>query len=151
MIVVSEIVDLDIQIIRFSDVVDFRQLKELARAHVANTAWASSDVIHFFDESAALASIRNAHVDLLRHHYRELYRGLDLIVLRRAGWVCCTAPQWRLVEYFLRERHALDGQATELMMASDLTGLYPLFGHDELNDVASAPGIELFRTGCGGD
>lgn len=146
MIVVSELVDLDIQIIRFSNIVDFRQVKGLARAHAANTAWASSDVVHLFDESAAIVSVRDAHIDLLRRHYRELYRALDLIVLRRAGWVCRTAPQWRVVEHFLRDRHALDGQATELTIASELDGLYPLFTRDEIHAVSRAPTVELFST-----
>lgn len=123
---------LGFHLVRFEGVVTFSELAELGRLHAAFPVFAGADAIHVIDADADLSGLQLSELDILRDHYAKLQRSLDLFLVRRSAWVCGTAATCRLVEHWLDGRHSRDGQKTEVLMACDLAGVFPLFSHEEI-------------------
>lgn len=126
---------LGFHLLRFQDLVTFAELAELGRMHSAIPAFAAADTIHIIEPDADMSRLQLSELAMLRAHYAQLQRSLDLYLVRRAGWVCSTAATCRLVEYWLDGRHSRDGQKTEVVMAADVADLCPLFSQDEIEAV----------------
>lgn len=126
---------LGFHVLRFQDVVTFNDLAELGRMHSAIPVFAAADAIHIIGPDADLSRLQFSELDILRAHYAQLQRSLDLYLMRRAAWVCSAAATRRLVEYWLDGRHSRDGQKTEVLMASDVADVFPLFSRDEIEAV----------------
>lgn len=122
-------------LVRFENVVTFTELVELGRLHSAFPIFAGADAIHVIEADADLSRLQLSEIDIMHDHYAELQRSLDLYLVRRSAWVCSTASTCRLVEYWLDGRHSRDGQHTEVAMAVDLAGVFPLFSHEEIEAV----------------
>lgn len=122
-------------LVRFQDVVTFAELAELGRMHSAIPVFAAADAIHIIDPDADLSRLQFSELDMLRAHYAQLQRALDLYLVRRAAWICSTAATCGLVEYWLDGRHSRDGQKTEVLMAADVADVFPLFSRDEIEAV----------------
>ena len=137
-----------LHLVRFEDVVTFSELTELGRLHSAIPAFAAADAIHLIEMDADLSGLQLSELDTLREHYAKLQRSLDLYLVRRSAWVCSTATVCGLVEYWLDGRHSRDGQKTEVLMASDVAGIFPLFSREEIEAVqAEREFIHLMRIG----
>lgn len=142
---------LGFHVVRFESVITFTELVELGRLHEAFPVFAAADAIHIIDEAADLSRLQLSELDLLRAHYATLQSGLDLYMLRRSAWVCSTAATCKLVEYWLDGRHSRDGQKTEVVMAANVADVFPLFSHDEIEEVqAGREFTEISRFGAGG-
>jgi hypothetical protein len=137
--------------VRFEDEVTFAELTELGRLHAAFPVFAAADAIHVIDEAADLSRLQPSELDILRAHYANLQRRLDLYMVRRSAWVCSTAATCRLVEYWLDGRHSRDGQKTEVCMAADIAEVFPLFSREEIEAVQVGRELtEISRIGAGG-
>jgi len=142
---------LGFHLVRFEGEVTFAELAELGRLHAAIPVFAAADAIHVIDEAADLSQLQFGELDVLRAHYAKLQSGLDLYMVRRSAWVCSTAATCRLVEYWLDGRHSRDGQQTEVLMAADVTELFPLFSREEIEDVQTGREFtEISRIGAAG-
>ena len=126
---------LGFHLVRFEDELAFTELVELGRLHAAIPMFAAADAIHVIDQAADMSRLQLSELDILRAHYAKLQRGLDLYLVRRSAWVCCTAAACRLVEYWLDGRHSRDGQKPEVIMAADVADTLPLFSKDEIEAV----------------
>ncbi|MBY0566529.1 MAG: hypothetical protein K2P70_04425 [Hyphomonadaceae bacterium] len=132
--------------IEFTGAVTVSELQDLGRAHAENLAWAGADTFHIVADGVDLSQITHAQLDALRAHYRKLHQSIDFFMLRRSGWVCRSSQASRSVEYWLRERHSRDGQATEVFLAASIEGLGGLFAGDEIAAAASRSGfVEKLR------
>lgn len=134
---------LGFHLVRFGDVVTFTELAELGRLHSAIPQFAGADAIHIIEPDADLSRLQLSELDVLRAHYAQLQRSLDLYLVRRAAWVCSTAATCRLVEYWLDGRHSRDGQQTEVVMAADVAEVFPLFSREEI--AAAQAGREFIQ------
>lgn len=142
---------LGFHVVRFEGVITFAELAELARLHAAFPVFAAADAIHIIDEGVDLSRLQLSELNILRAHYAKLQSGLDLYMVRRSAWVCGTAATCRLVEYWLDGRHSRDGQQTEVVMAADLTDVFPLFSQEEIEAAqAGCEFTEISRIGVGG-
>jgi hypothetical protein len=138
--------ELLLHIIDFGGIVRFSEIEALARTHAANLTWAGADTVHIVDEDADLSEISEGQLDAMRTYYRTVHGSIDFFLVRRSGWVCRSPDAWRVVEYWLRERHSRDGQGAEVYLAATLQALGELFLAEELEAVASRTGfVELWR------
>lgn len=145
-IVIAANEDLSLHIIDFGGIVRFSELEALGRTHAANLTWAGADTVHIVDEDADLSEISEDQLDAMRAFYRTVHGGIDIFLVRRSGWVCRSPDAWRVVEYWLAERHSRDGQGTEVFLAATLPELGELFSAEELEAVAARQSfVELWR------
>lgn len=121
------------------------EFRQLGATHAQHRAWAGADTIHIVRESADVSALTPEHIDILRQHYRSLHSGLDLHIIRRAAWLCSSAPVWRLLEYWLVDRHSRDEHKTEVVLAANLDDIHGVFDAAECAAVREWTGFRLLH------
>ncbi|MEQ1811411.1 MAG: hypothetical protein ABL889_15885 [Terricaulis sp.] len=147
-ITISAHPDLALHRIDFFGSIKGAEIAALANTHSTHKDWAGADTIHVVDEAADLSEIDHAGLDKVRAHYQALHRTIDFFLLRRAGWVCVKPQALNLVEYWLKGRHSLDGQGTEVNLVQRWQDLTDVFTVEELAAAERGHGLaELWRVG----
>jgi hypothetical protein len=123
--------------------VESSELFALADFYRINPGWVKTDVISVVDENATGHAVLAMHLGLMRERFRELHKTSDFLLVRRSAWVCPNVSAWSLLEDFLHERHARDGQGSEVCLVSTLPEASILFEPDEIAGVSSGEGFRL--------
>lgn len=132
-------------VIEFDGRLVFDEFRNLGALHAQRPEWAGVDTIHIVRESADVSALTPQHIDLLRQRYRALHHELDLHFIRRAAWLCASAPVWRLLEYWLLDRHSRDAHKTEVVLAANLSDISGVFDAAELAAVRDWTGFRLLH------
>ncbi len=124
---------------------------EIANFYRTNPHWNRADLLSFAREDVDLSNFSSEHVEGLRGLYRELHHTGDFFLLRRSAWVCSHPGGWRLLEEFLRDRHALDGQGTEVCLVRTIAETICLFDQEEVEALTNRRDFrELIRIDADG-
>ena len=113
------------------------EFADIANFYCANPHWNRADLLSLVRDDIDLSNFSPEHLAGLRALYRELHEHGDFILLRRSAWVCSHVSGWRLLEEFLKDRHALDGQGTEVCLVATLPEASCIFDQNEIEAVTS--------------
>lgn len=126
---------LSFQVVRLDSVLTVSELSRFGALHAEHIDWARADAIHLIDDALDVSGLDYAQLDKLRESYRALHKKLDFHLLRRSAWVCANPRAWPFLEYWLADRHARDGQSTDVCLVRKLHEASALFDDEELEAV----------------
>mgnify|MGYP003596323396 CR=1 FL=1 len=144
MITIARHTPLSLHVVRLSGELTAAQFFAAYAAIAREPNWARADTFYIVDEDVRLkGSDGKALLDQLQVINRDVFKPLDVYVLRRAAWICYAPRAWPFIEYWLSDRHSRDGLQSEFCGGATLDAARQLFEDAEVAAVAAGGDFEL--------
>lgn len=96
---------LEVSRVEYFGVVRAADLHDHARFNAANPVWLGYDCISVIHRDVDVAGLTSADLDGVFGAHRQLFEPLNLMFMRRSGWVCESAIGQRFLSHWLAKRN----------------------------------------------
>lgn len=147
---------LEVSRVEYFGAVSAQDLRDHAAYNSANPVWLGFDCISVIHADIDLAGISLADLDQVFKSHRALFEPLNLMFMRRSGWVCESPMGQRFLSHWLSKRNADKSpwadvrqfdtfeSASEWLLL-DKDGAAALKSGDGFNEVARFESLTLAR------
>ncbi|MBL8545583.1 MAG: hypothetical protein JNL81_03920 [Hyphomonadaceae bacterium] len=97
---------LELSRVEYTGAVYARDLHDHAAFNAANPDWLGFDCISVIHADIDVSAINIANLDGVFNAHRELFEPLNLMFMRRSGWVCESPAGQRFLTHWLARRNA---------------------------------------------
>ena len=95
---------LELSRVEYSGVIRAQDLHDHAVFNAANPVWLGFDCISVIHADIDVSGINTSNLDGVFNAHRELFEPLNLMFMRRSGWVCESAAGQRFLSHWLAKR-----------------------------------------------
>ena len=97
---------LELSRVEYNGVMRAQDLHDHAAFNAANPVWLGFDCISVIHADVDVSAINVNNLDGVFNAHRELFVPLNLMFMRRSGWVCESAAGQRFLNHWLTKRNA---------------------------------------------
>ncbi len=97
---------LEISCVEYVGVMRAIDLHDHAAYNAANPVWLGFDCISVIHDDVDVSAVSLADLDGVFKSHRQLFEPLNLMFMRRSGWVCESPGGQRLLSHWLTKRNA---------------------------------------------
>lgn len=139
---------IELNLVEYTGSVSLAELVALADFQAAQPAMLSYDSISVVRPGADFRSVELSNLDEVFARYRELFRPLNLVILRRSAWICQSPAAEPHVRHWLGDRDTRGGLSSDVRRFESFTGAadWLLLDAEELAALDSGAGfVDLAR------
>ncbi len=96
---------LELSRVEYTGALRAQDLHDHAAYNAANPVWLGFDCVSVIHADVEVSSISLAHLDGVFTAHRELFEPLNLMFMRRSGWVCESPEGQRFLSHWLGKRN----------------------------------------------
>ncbi len=96
---------LELSRVEYTGIIRAQDMHDHAAYNAANPIWLGFDCISVIHADTDPSGISLANVDSVFSAHRELFEPLNLMFMRRSGWVCESAQGQRFLSHWLAKRN----------------------------------------------
>lgn len=97
---------LEISRVEYSGAIRAKDLHDHAEYNAANPAWLGFDCISVIHADVHIAGLSLTELDGVFKAHRQLFEPLNLMFMRRSGWVCDSPMAQRFLGHWIGKRNA---------------------------------------------
>jgi hypothetical protein len=142
---------LELSRVDYTGVMRAQDLHDHAAFNAAHPVWLGFDCISVVHADVDVAGISLANLDGVFSAHRELFEPLNLMFMRRSGWVCESAAGQRFLSHWLTRRNVDKSPWAEVRQfdSFEAAGEWMLLGAENIAILKSSEGFkEIARFGA---
>ncbi|HEX8901282.1 hypothetical protein [Vitreimonas sp.] len=135
--------ELEVSRVEYFGAVRAEDMHNHAAFNADNPVWLGFDCISVIHADLDVASFSLADLDGVFKAHRDLFEPLNLLFMRRSGWVCESAAGQRLLDHWLGRRNAHGSPWAEVRQFDTFAGAsdWLMLNPDDSSALASGEGF----------
>jgi hypothetical protein len=97
---------LELSRVEYTGIMRAQDLHDHAAYNAANPVWLGFDCVSVIHADVDVSALNVSNLDGVFNAHRELFEPLNLMFMRRSGWVCESAAGQRFLSHWLAKRNA---------------------------------------------